>query len=744
MAISYVNVGARTNSSGATSATPALPASRVNGNLLIAICGTKNNASHSTATSGWQKLSQRDSGTGWTLSIFYRTVDGTEAAPVITWSGSVANFAIQAQYSGADRIIGNFLGNNGTTSPHTNAGITAIRKNSQPIYIGGAAANTAYGTNTGWSENSDAGSATGATRHVFGRRNATINNGDASGSISLTGAAAAWVLYQIELLEPLTLSGGVTIPTQTVSGTAEFLAASSSFEITGAVTTPMQVSSGTIVNGDLLLDVYPAYAAYSLRKLRTAYTGSAIRVRRSSDDAEQDIGFVSGELDTTSLLSFVGSGDGFVKTWYDQQGSNNFTQTTNSAQPKIVISGGVYFVNGKPSITFGNQLDTLSLISPNDFLSGQATPILFNAVWKATDWSGSNSALFAPDDTNSIGLEVLQVGVLDYLSYLRINNSFKNDGGAAYQLWNDATQSLTTINLGTTTLSAYKNNEAVTLSNTSSVTSLDAVGNYAIGKYDIDNYSYLDVQEIIIALTDETDNIEDVNVEILDYYNIGEDTSNISGAVTTPMQTTSGTAEFINIPTYEISGAVTIPIQTTSGTAEFVKPIYSISGGVTTPIQVAEGTATFTKPIFEISGATTTPMQTVSGEGTFTKPIYSINGGTTTPIQTVEGSATFSAPIYEITGAVTTPIQLTSGTSTFEKPIYELSGAVNTPMQTVEGSISFGVQVFEITGSVTIPTQTINGTATFLNVSNYKVWNGAAWVSVTPKHYNGTNWNNIL
>ena len=49
-----------------------------------------------------------------------------------------------------------------------------------------------------------------------------------------------------------------------------------------------------------------AAAAYSLRKVRTAYEGSAIKVRRSSDDGLQDIGFDSnGDLDTTALLAFV-------------------------------------------------------------------------------------------------------------------------------------------------------------------------------------------------------------------------------------------------------------------------------------------------------------------------------------------------------------------------------------------------------------------------------------------------------
>jgi surface protein len=80
----------------------------------------------------------------------------------------------------------------------------------------------------------------------------------------------------------------------------------------------------TITDGGLqpLLDTYPnAAAAYSLRLLRSAYTGSAIRVRRSSDNTEQDIGFVSNELDTSALTTFCSGTNGFVKTWYDQSGN---------------------------------------------------------------------------------------------------------------------------------------------------------------------------------------------------------------------------------------------------------------------------------------------------------------------------------------------------------------------------------------------------------------------------------------
>ncbi len=107
-----------------------------------------------------------------------------------------------------------------------------------------------------------------------------------------------------------------------------------------------------------LLDTYPnAAAAYSVRLLKSDYTGNAIRVRRSSDNAEQNIGFDgSGNLDTSTLTSFCSGTDGFVTTWYDQSGNaNNAVQTTAANQPQIVSSGSVINVNSKPCLQFTNS-----------------------------------------------------------------------------------------------------------------------------------------------------------------------------------------------------------------------------------------------------------------------------------------------------------------------------------------------------------------------------------------------------
>ena len=86
-------------------------------------------------------------------------------------------------------------------------------------------------------------------------------------------------------------------------------------------------------------------------------------MRRSSDNAEADIGFAaSGDLNTASLLAHVGSGSGFVTTWYDQSGNGrNATQTTAGSQPQIVNNGVLDIANGKPAIRYNGS---------NTFFSG--------------------------------------------------------------------------------------------------------------------------------------------------------------------------------------------------------------------------------------------------------------------------------------------------------------------------------------------------------------------------------------
>lgn len=105
----------------------------------------------------------------------------------------------------------------------------------------------------------------------------------------------------------------------------------------------------------LPLDAYPnATAAYSLRNLSKSYTAAVVRVRRSSDNTEQD--FTATQVVDGTLTTFCGAGDGLVRTWYDQSGNNQHAgQATTTQQTYLVYQGTLQTINGKPAIWTGPQ-----------------------------------------------------------------------------------------------------------------------------------------------------------------------------------------------------------------------------------------------------------------------------------------------------------------------------------------------------------------------------------------------------
>lgn len=131
-------------------------------------------------------------------------MDGTQTAPTITWSSSVACFARVSQFSGAHNSdpIGAVSNNTGTGTPHTNPGITTTAADSLVVYLGAGAVNTAYGTPTGYTKNTDEGNATGGYRYTIGSKTVATAGTD-SGALSVSGGTAAWVLVMLELLAPV-------------------------------------------------------------------------------------------------------------------------------------------------------------------------------------------------------------------------------------------------------------------------------------------------------------------------------------------------------------------------------------------------------------------------------------------------------------------------------------------------------------------------------------------------------------
>jgi hypothetical protein len=89
----------------------------------------------------------------------------------------------------------------------------------------------------------------------------------------------------------------------------------------------------------LVLDTLPASAAaYSFRKLRNAYAGPAVKLRRTSGGT-QDIGFTGNDFDTAAAMTFCAATTCFVDTRYDQSGnSRHASQTNPAAQPQLVFN----------------------------------------------------------------------------------------------------------------------------------------------------------------------------------------------------------------------------------------------------------------------------------------------------------------------------------------------------------------------------------------------------------------------
>lgn len=158
-------------------------------------------------------------------------------------------------------------------------------------------------------------------------------------------------------------------------------------------------------------------AIYSLRQLYK-YSGPILKIRRSSDDTTQDFYFSNTQygIPEDDILTFVGSNDGFVETWYDQSGRGaHATRSTLSEQPKIVSSGVIEKNNNRPTITFSGAQRLLTSQS-----------LTCGASFGVFDRS-SNQQVVA-QRTNSAAYRAMFAGVADDLYWT--HEAYAKDGGS--------------------------------------------------------------------------------------------------------------------------------------------------------------------------------------------------------------------------------------------------------------------------------------------------------------------------
>lgn len=272
----------------------------------------------------------------------------------------------------------------------------------------------------------------------------------------------------------------------------------------------------------LLLDEYPgAAAAYSVRKLKTSYTGAALRVRRSSDNVEQDIYFdSSGDLDTTSLMSFVGVNSGFVTTWYDQSGNgHDSVQITAANQPRIVNAGVLETLSGigpsRPAIYFDGINDSFAHTA--SITSGESTFIMstkpqnitgiyyFGLIASPASTPVLNNIIFSYDQWGTF-FNIGQTGLSTY----PISN--------VYRLLCSYSNGIINVGASNTLITDDNPPENVTTSNRYTG---DGNNRRYVGQWGTDVlFAQMHANEIIIYNTNELPNYPSISANINSYFNI--------------------------------------------------------------------------------------------------------------------------------------------------------------------------------------------------------------------------------
>jgi hypothetical protein len=254
--------------------------------------------------------------------------------------------------------------------------------------------------------------------------------------------------------------------------------------------------------------------AYATAWLNPSYTGSAIRVRRASDNTEQDIGFDGQDLDTSALTTFCTGTNGFIRTWYDQSGNgNDLIQTTTASQPKIYDSStGVVKDNLLPATTFAGS----ELITTNELNQTSATNHIYivNRVQAGTDGNGYFVESNAIDGDQSPAIAQLNAGH-DYYLRQSASNTFMGSFSSI-----KGTQAIFTCQISNSTSKLFFQGSEICSVSTTTVTAF--ADKLIVGRYINANPASFEgtFQAFILYNSDQSANRAAIESALNDYFNV--------------------------------------------------------------------------------------------------------------------------------------------------------------------------------------------------------------------------------
>jgi hypothetical protein len=295
---------------------------------------------------------------------------------------------------------------------------------------------------------------------------------------------------------PVTVNALPNAPVITTSGASTLCAGTD-------LTLTIQGNEG-VINPTVPLDqVNGAKLAVGLRKLNSNYIGAALRLRRSSDDAEQDFGFTGNNLDVTAITTWLGGADGYCTTLYDHSNNGgNVTQAINDKQPVLVLSG----INNKPVLHFNSSQKMNNQVN-------YSSP--FTAIYGARNTGGNSSGRVLTSMNNNwlLGYWGNRMDVAFFEGWVLPESEIP----AEYTVTNDYT-----IYAGKSngSISSYFKNGNLLYSGNGGVTGPNGIGfNDASPNNEVSNF---DITDLIIYPTDlSTANIVALNNSIGQYYGSG-------------------------------------------------------------------------------------------------------------------------------------------------------------------------------------------------------------------------------
>jgi hypothetical protein len=215
---------------------------------------------------------------------------------------------------------------------------------------------------TVWSNGSDLG-----VNYAFGAGSWVLNFADGSNSGSISISSTAKYPFQVTNWASASVSIG-TGASGLDNSTWNTAASYQSFTpIYGATTT------------------YPtAEAAYSLRKVRSTYTGPAVRIRRTSDDIDADVAFdTNDKVSNDSIVTEVLSGNQSTLSQF-------LTQNINKLDIQAATGGLVGNVTNVTSTGFDFSVNNEGAVGQQKlFAPSDATTGIYNITFDAVLNSGS-------------------------------------------------------------------------------------------------------------------------------------------------------------------------------------------------------------------------------------------------------------------------------------------------------------------------------------------------------------------